>query len=276
MPTLFDAPSPSGRNNARLYLDSKGHLLDRYGRHWGGSQIRKMAFDALPPDLGTGEKPKKPMNWHASAARNDLNAALKKLCDVMGWEHEDAAGQVDDILAEHERKQVQEHAAALGVGGGKGAGKGALDKAKGAAARDDDDEEDEIDERVRKLLRGKGLADDDVEKAIELARKDREEARDSRPQPATRGGFGGRFSGATKDVESEYGGGHLLDLPDYTPDPDRFGSGYDPLKGRDPARNLPGRGISRTLSNDAAIASDAEFAREYPGIENVGTSEWGR
>jgi hypothetical protein len=49
MATLFACPSPSCRNDARLYLDSKGRLLDRRGAYWGKSQIRKMALDAALP-----------------------------------------------------------------------------------------------------------------------------------------------------------------------------------------------------------------------------------
>jgi hypothetical protein len=213
--------------------------------------------------------PARPLELPPVAGTFYRASALKAFCEATGLKHEDVADQLDELLDGHERERIRAHAAAIGVGAGKGAGAGALD--------DTDVDEDEVEERVREFLRGKGLADDDIEEAIEKVRRDREEARDSRPQPATRGGFGGRFSGATKDeVEAEYGGGHLLDLPNYAPDPDRFGSGYDPLKGRDPAARLPGGGTSRRLSNDAALATDDELAREYPGIENVGTSEWGR
>lgn len=273
MPTQFACPSPRGTNGAGLYLTKAGHLVDKHGRNWGRSAMKRMAQDAAMPEASSGPR-KPPMNPLASTARSDVNSALKRLCDALGLSHERIAEQVGDILKEHEREAIQEYARSLG--GGKGAGKGAIDKSK-AATDDDEDDDAAVEQRVRELLGSKGLDDEAIEEALKRVRADREAARDSRPQPATRGGFGGRFSGATKnDVEAEYGGGHLLDLPDYSPDPNRFGSGYDPLKGRDPARSLPGGGTSRRLSNDTVLASDADLAREYPGIENVGTSEWGQ
>jgi Pex14 N-terminal domain len=268
MPTpQFACPSPRGSNNAGLYLTKAGHLVDRHGRSWGRSSMKKMAQDAAMPDTS---RPTKPQNPQATTARVDIGSALQKFCAAHGLDPEKVRAEVDDLLNEHERRAIQSYAQSLGSGTG-GVGKGARDDDRGAAACDRDGDDDaSVEQRVREFLASKGLDDEEVEEALKRVRADREEARDSRPQPATRGGFGGRFSGATKDdVESEYGGGHLLDLPDYSPDPDRFGSGYDPLKRRDPARNLPGGGISRRLSNDAALASDADLAKEYPGIENV-------
>jgi hypothetical protein len=107
---LFDAPSPRGTNYAGLYLTKGGTLVDRRGRSWGASQMRRMALDAAM----TSSVPKKPHNPLATGARNDFDSALKELCDALGLETEEVAGQVGDIIDEHERKQIQEYAASLG------------------------------------------------------------------------------------------------------------------------------------------------------------------
>jgi hypothetical protein len=269
MPTQFACPSPRGTNGAGLYLTRAGHLVDKHGNHWGRSSM-KMALDAaLATPMSTG--PKKPQNPLASQARSDHAAALKKVADVLGLP-EEVMDRIKTIIEEAERVQIQEYAASLG--GGKGAGKGAIDKSKAATDDDDEDDDASVERRVRELLSSKGLDSETIEEALKRVRADREAARDSRPQPATRGGFGGRFSGATKDdIESEYGGEHLLDLPDYSPDPNRGEPGYNPAvyrAGLAAARELPGGGVSRRLSNDRALeASDEQMAKDYPGIENV-------
>jgi hypothetical protein len=257
MTTMFLCPSPKGTNNAKLFLNSRGELLDRRGNYWGRSQI--MAMDAAM----ASSVPKKPHNPLASGARNDFDSALKELCGALGLETEEVAGQVGDIIDKHERKQIQEYAQSLG--GGKSAGAGAVDRhRRGAGARDEDAE---VEQRVRKLLADKGLDEETIEEALEKVRADRAAAKDRLPVPATRGGMGGHLSKDDFDVEYP---NNLIDMPDYAPDPNRFSSGYDPLKMRDPARNLPGGGTSRRLSNDAAIcASDEEMEALYPGIENV-------
>jgi hypothetical protein len=175
MATMFSCPSPRGTNRAGLFLNSRGELMDRKGNYWGRSQI--MALDAAM----ASSVPKKPHNPLASGARNDFDSALKELCGALGLETEEVAGQVGDIIDEHERKQIQEYAASLGGG----VGAGALDKSKrGAGAIDDA----EVEERVRKLLADKGLDDDVIEEALEKVRADRAAAKDRLPVNALEGG----------------------------------------------------------------------------------------
>ena len=101
---------------------------------------------------------------------------------------------LDDEQHKALRELVDQHLSGEAQGAG---GKGAID-------RDDDDiDEDEVEERVREFLRGKGLADDDIEEAIEKVRADRTAARDRLPVPATRGGMGGHLSGRSKDDEAD-------------------------------------------------------------------------
>ena len=250
--TLFDAPSPSGRNAAKLYLNSKGQLFDRHGNNWGRSSIATMAQDAAL-------KPRRKLayddNETSPSAKRDaprgqedlarLRAAIKELALATGHDDGDYQKMLDNVLG---RRRAD----------------------GGANATDEDADADaDVEEQVREYLASKGLADDDVEEAIQKVRADRKAARDSRPQPATRGGFGGRFSGATKDVDLDYPN-NFVDMPDYSPDPNRFAPHYDPLKMRDLAARLPGGGVSRRLSNDAAIeATDEQMETAYPGFLNV-------
>jgi hypothetical protein len=267
MATLFDAPSPTGRNDAKLFLNSRGQLLDRYGRHWGGSQIRKMAHDALPPDVhgapGAGEKPD-----HERSAQ-EMKAEMQKLVDDYDL-HDEVAAAVMALCEKHfpasaSNKRGPGPDAVKGAGARDrhrvGRDAGPLSRHRAPGGRDDDD--DEIDEKVREFLRGKGLDDESIEIAIKKAREDREAARDSRPQNAIHGGRGGRLSGVVKDAESpeslevQYPGiGNVL---------------RDTLGELDRERFAPLGGGSRPmLAGDAVICmDDAELAQLYPGIENV-------
>jgi hypothetical protein len=255
MSTLFDAPSPRGSNHAGLFLNAKGQLFDRHGRSWGRSQI--MALDAAlatTPESGEARTTRSTAEWAQSHAK----AALYEALSEAAREHElddQAHAALRDLIDQHLSGEAQE-----------AKGMGAVDRDRGKGAIDD-----EIDAKVREYLKGHGLDDESVERAIALARKDREAAaKDRLPVNALEDGMGGYRSGVGKhdvSVDVDYPN-NLIDMPDYSPDPDRFSSGYDPLKGRDPARNLPGGGVSRRLSNDAAM-DDEELARLYPGIENV-------
>jgi hypothetical protein len=262
---MFAAPSPKGTNFQGLHLNSAGELFDRSGRRWGRSQIVRMALDAALPEAGRTQR--STAEWAQSHARTALYKTLDEACR----EHE-----LSDDQSKELRELIDKHLS----GEAHNEGAGAIDRDRGKGAIDD---ETELDDKIREYLSGHGLAAADVERAIEIARRDREAARDSRPQPATRGGFGGRFSGATKDdVESEYGGGHLLDLPDYKPDPNRGLPGYDPNVYRASERavsKMAGGGTGRRLNTpahtptgDAALAFDAELTEL---IENVKVGVWG-
>jgi hypothetical protein len=283
MTATFNAPSPKGTNNAGLFLTRAGHLVDRWGNNWGRSSMRMAHDAALASPMSAG--PKRPQNPLAAGARGDVDSSLKRLCDALGLEHEEVAGQVDDILDEAERVQAREYAASLGAGAGEGAA--ATDKGKGAIDLDPDDE---IDEQIRRYLKGK-VDERSLEQAVEIARRDRialrdrEAVTDSRPENAINGGFGGHLSGVSKDAEESF----EREYP---------GSAYtrrDTYGVLDPARNLPphvptdpakvqaekaasrtaGGGIGRRYLSqtppvgDAALASDEQLAKEYPGFENV-------
>jgi hypothetical protein len=269
----FACPSPKGTNNAKLFLNSRGELLDRRGNYWGRSQIARMAQDqALDPPVAFGAERKwTPNDWQASHTRKALEAALQEATEAHGLDN-DQHRELLDLIHRHLKGEAQE-----------GRGAGATDNDDND---DDADNDDDFAQKVRAYLSGKGLDPKSIDQAVEIVTRNRAAGVDERPQNAIRGGFGGKLSGATKDeVEAEYGGSHMLDLPDYSPDPDR-----DRLPGYRQSvyaaseramRQVAGGGVGRRIdtppgASDAAIcASDEEMAREYPGIENVGTSMFG-
>jgi hypothetical protein len=257
---MFACPSPSGRNNAGLYLDTGGSLRDRHGNYWGKSQIRRMAHDAALAPEPSGEPQRSQRStaeWAQSHARTALYEALGEACR----EHEltdDEHTELRDLIDQHLSGEAQAD---------KGAG--AVDRDKGAAALDDD----EVFEKVREILRSKGLDDETIERAIEVAKKDRAEAKDRLPVPATRGGMGGYRSGRSKDRYDETD--FAKDYPESVTTADPYG---EPVSRRlerdaDPAREageraaarLPGGGVSRRLAAGDAVpcATDEEMAREY-------------
>jgi hypothetical protein len=262
-----------------MAFDSFSHAKNGSYLTKGGSMISRKdwsRFKGAVDELGSpaGEKPKKPMNWHASAARNDLNAALKKLCDVMGWEHEDMAGQIGDILDEAEAEQVRAHAATLGVGGN-GAGKGALDD-------DDEDDDASVERRVREFLASKGLDSETIEEALKRVKADREAAAKDRLPLNGRHGTGGHTSrgpSGSRYDETDF----MKDYPASVTTADPYG---EPVSRRlerdaDPAREageraaarLPGGGVSRRLAaGDEALGFDAELTQL---IENVKVGMFG-
>jgi hypothetical protein len=269
--TLFDAPSPRGTNHAGLFLTKAGHLVDRHGRDWGRSTMKTLALDAAldPPVAFGAERKWTPNDWQASHTRKALEAALQEATEAHGLDD----GQHKELL-----ELIHRHL------------KGEAQEGRGAGATDNDDNDDDADndddfaQKVRAYLSGKGLDPKSIDQAVEIVTRNRAAGVDERPQNAIRGGFGGKLSGATKDeVEAEYGGSHMLDLPDYSPDPDR-----DRLPGYRQSvyaaseramRRVAGGGVGRRIdtppgASDAAM-SDADLAKEYPGIENVGTSMFG-
>jgi hypothetical protein len=212
------------------------------------------------------------------AARSNLNGALSKACKAHGLDDEQHKALLD---------LVHQHLSGEGQEAGKG--KGAVDLDKGRGALDDDDEDADFAAKVREYLKGKGLADDDVERAIELARKDRAEATDRLPVPGPEG-RGGYRSGRSKDaeladLEKDYPG--ISNIPDVdnlgTLDPNRDRPGYNPSVYRASQRamsKVAGGGTGRRLATppgagDAALASDASLEADYPGISDIKTSMFG-
>ena len=259
--------------------------LPRHAKHGvlvtrGGSQIsredwpkmkRTLTFDELAsPNMSSG--PKKPFNPLATSARSDLHSAVKRFCDALGLEHEKVGGAVSDILEQHEAEAAQAHAQSFGAGTGKGAG---------ASALDDDDEVDldELDQKVKQYLEGHGLDPVSVKQALEIMRRDRAAAAVSDDElPNNRFGNGPpikRRLETDAELETDYPGSAAVMYDPMGSQPSNMSP--DPVKrlSERAVARIAGGGVGRRLqtppgAGDAALrASDADLAKEYPGIENV-------
>ena len=169
----------------------------------------------------------------------------------------------------------------------------ALAGARGAGALDDEGELDEeaIAETVRKILRSRGVDDETIEAAIEKANRARGEAKDRIPKNGMHGtgghtsrGPSGSRADSDADMEADYPGisnvmrDTLGELDPDRGDPNAGKPGYNRqiyAAGLAAARELPGGGVSRRLSNDAALASDEALEADYPGISGIKTSMFG-
>jgi hypothetical protein len=253
----FACPSPKGTNNAKLFLNSRGELLDRRGNYWGRSQIARMAQDqALDPPVAFGAERKwTPNDWQASHTRKALEAALQEATEAHGLDN-DQHRELLDLIHRHLKGEAQE-----------GRGMGATDRNKGKGALDDAT----VEERVREILEAKGLDEETITEAIERVRADRAAAKDRRPENAIHSGMGGHISGVSKDAERSfeeeypdsrnttrdvYGEPHSESF-----DPNVGKPGYNPrvyAAGLRAAEALSGSGVSRRLSNDGALDEDIE------------------
>jgi hypothetical protein len=183
---LYAAPSPSGRNDMKLYLNSRGELLDKNGAFWGRSS--KMAHDEMPDGL-TPASTAKP-----SGREHEANERLKKLRVgvEMLLEKLDLSDHVCraffDLLRQTEPRSLHD------------VGPNAKDAAKHRRARDEEPDRADLQE----FLRGRGLSEDDLEEVdeiIEQAVSERGEVSDQLPVAAPRG-YGGRLSGQERKVEA--------------------------------------------------------------------------
>jgi hypothetical protein len=136
--TQYACPSPTGRNDAQLFLTRSGTLVDKHGRAWGKSSIRRLALDAALAPEASGRTQRSTAEWAQSHARAALFEALEEACR----EHEltdDEHKELQELVDGHLRREAQEV----------GKGKGSLDN---AAALDDDDEDNGFAEKVRSYL----------------------------------------------------------------------------------------------------------------------------
>ena len=259
-----------GRNAHPVYVTPHGSAITR--KDW--DRMKRLAYDdnELSP---SGERDGAATQDHLAK----LRAAIKKLALKSGKDDGEYQEMLDNVLEPH---------------GGQSRSDGAAATDRHRRARDADpldghgvpgDDADEVAEKVREILASMGWDDEKIEATLA---KHREEAMtDSRPEPGTRGGRGGRFSDAHKDAPTgRYPGiSSVLDNDAFEAEfpeskhttRDVYGAPaseqYDPVRwlGERAAERLPGGGVSpRMPAGDAAIrATDADLAREYPGIENV-------
>jgi hypothetical protein len=247
-----------GHDAHGVFMTKGGSMITK--RDWPKMK-RTLTFDELVSPTGAagaGEK-----DEHERKA-SEMRAAMQELMDGFDL-HDEVAGAISALLDKYFPAENRRAAGPNSVRG-KGARDGPLSRHRAPGGDEDDDFAG-----FRKLLRGKGLDDQSVERAVGYARRDREEAEDRIPKNGLYG-TGGHTSRGPSGNSRDYD----LDLPDttlgmgnYEPDPNRLSPTYDPSKGRDPAARLPGGGTSRRLSaGDAALDEDIErqIEREYgPG-----------
>lgn len=246
--------SPAHARNG-VFMTPNGSMITR--KDWGPMK-RKLAYDVdlSATNLGTGEKPKGPINWQANHARNDLHAALKEFCTALGLKHETVADAVKEILEQHEAEALQAQAAEAG-GAVSGKGAGALD--------DTDADEDEVAAKVREILAGMGWDDEKIEAA--LAKRREEGAEDVIPHSAIghrlhgRSGSGSIRPDTDAEMEQAYPGisNVLGERYGVQPEPPRSGIGVG-------GRRMP-------AGHDAALTIEEQIEREYgpgPGIGMFG------
>ena len=260
---MFAAPSPKNTNNAGLYLTKAGSLIDKRGAYWGRSQIVKLAMDAMPHDLGERDHERR---------GTDLQNEMQKLVDDFDL-HDEVGAAIMALYAKH-FPVPNRRAPGPDAVRGKGARDGPLSRHR-APGGDEDDDDDDFAEKVRAYLSGKGLSDDDVEKAIEIARRDRAaKVADELPENAIANGppIKCRVE-SDADLEKEFPG-----FSNTTADP--YGEALSARREREAdevrregeriGSRLPSGGVSRRLSND--VAFDAELTQL---IENVKVGVFG-
>jgi hypothetical protein len=253
---MFAAPSPKNTNHAGLYLTKAGTLVDRHGRRWGRSQIVKLAMDAALPGS------------EQSAAMTELRSALHRACNAAGLTTEQHQ-EIYDLIHEHLSGQAEEDRGAGATDRrGRARDAGPLDRHRVPGDEDGDDGF----EKFREYLRGQNLDHEAIEAAVAIAKRDHEiPTTDRLPDNARHGGMGGRLSGRSNDDDFDYGETEADPAPYTGLRPTELRPATEPFwnSGKDPVRNLPGGGTSRRLSNDRALATDADLTREYPGIEHT-------
>jgi hypothetical protein len=264
----FDSPSHA---HAGVYVTRRGSAIVK--GDW--DKMRKLVFDEISATSAQPGEAKKwsSADWAKSHARHAVTDAIAKACHQHNIDDETHAA-LRDLVNQHFSGEQDDE-----------------DKGKGAIDLDPDDE---IDEQVRRYLKGKVDAKT-LEQAIEIARRDRialrdreeESAKDRLPVNALEGGFGGHLSGVSKDAEESF----EREYPDsaYTKrdtygvlDPTRNLPAHvptDPLKvqAEKAASRTAGGGIGRRYLPQTPPAGDAGLAFDgMSDIEREVELEYGR
>jgi hypothetical protein len=251
---MFEMVFPDGKRRGMAF-DGHDHGVFMTK---GGSMITKKDWPKMKRTLayndnelsGSGER-------DGAGTQEDLaklRATIKALARKSGKDDGEYQKMLDNVLGHH------------GQSDGAAATDGPLSRHK-VPGGDEDDEDDEFAE-FRKLLRGKGLDDESVERAVGHARRDREEAEDVLPHNALGGRLHGRTgSGSIRpdsdaQLEKQYPGISRTSMDPYgAPRSDE--NPYDPTRrlGERLAERLPSGGSGRRLSNDAGLAADEDIER---------------
>jgi hypothetical protein len=238
---LYAAPSPSGRNDMKLYLNSRGELLDKNGVFWGKSQIARMARDEMPDGLSPASTAK------PSGREHEANERLKKLRVgvEMLLEKLDLSDHVCrafyDLLKQMEPRSLHD------------VGPNAKDAAKHRRARDEEPSHEEF----AKYLRSKGLDEEAIAEALEFAGYG--ETADALP---VAGPFHRLLARQTREPD-----GKMFEFPK-----ENLAPRYEPPESE---RRLSAR--DRRLARDSVPGSEADrhFREMFPNC-NVEVGEWPR
>ena len=155
-----------------------------------------------------------------------------------------------------------------------------------ADSPDHDRDEGHVENRLRRLahvLREAGLGEDDVEEAVELARRDYKKNNWNLPRNATKGGIGGRFSEASdhrkmsRDARKRKLGrdgrdaANKRDFYARFPQARRLTAGSQLLAGIPSGPpDQPARGVRRIAVDAADDSAAADFHRRFPGASRIG------
>jgi hypothetical protein len=216
---LFDAPSPKGTNRAQLYLNSAGYLFDRNGGYWGKSQIARLSRMAMDQEPGHGEvaeallKLRVDLEECISEANLDLHPEAKaEILKCLDRHVRPSQHQKRGLgPAWHERQQARDedtplHEFLRGKGLAEGHVREAarlaeehprppLRRAAGEANGRDDEEHVPDLEGIVRLLRDRGMSEDDVREALRIIGGG--ETSDAFP---VSGVLGGALSGHHRDI----------------------------------------------------------------------------
>jgi hypothetical protein len=194
---LFPCPSPTGRNDAGLFLNERGELCDKYGGLW--ARHGTMALDALPPGLPA---PKISDEERDMLDHEEKMAALcTELQHAMGESGLDLHPEARGVLIEIMNRHCQGHHSIRGR-----PHHGATDVEMRAALRHvagengHDADAPDLEEFV-KFLRQRGLDEEAIREALQIVQGSGE-ASDKFP---VSGVLGGALSGHHREAgESTY------------------------------------------------------------------------
>jgi hypothetical protein len=257
---MFACPSPKNTNHAGLYLTKAGHLVDRHGRDWGRSSMRRMALDQELD--GMSPAPSANEDDGCEEKMKALRVELERLTDVDGLNLGDKArGAIIRLLQKHCPDTWHRDG--------------------GAKARDAEPAERDPD-GLKHFLRGRGLSEDDLEELDEVlaAINERGEVSDELPVAGAEHAALPRGGGSVIKKHREPGEKTFQPASDSTsflrkfPEAARiggtFGSGqYDEaLNDRRTARQ---RRLAADASGDAA---GERLARKFPDLARIKVGEW--
>jgi hypothetical protein len=241
---LFPCPSPSGRNDAGLYLDRGGNLVDKHGALWG--RRGTMAMDSLPDGMSpSGTTAPSGREKEALEQLKKLRNGVEKLLEKLDLSDE-VCHEFYNLLGVTKPRSLRDV--------GPNAERGAKDSRRGRARDEEPDHEGLV-----KFLRSRGLDEQSINRVLEIARAaaaEEEEAEDKLPSNAL---HSGRSRDDVESFERRYP--EAARIRTAVPGHLQFEGAHDHRSTR----------RTRELAADAASdAAGLRLAKKFPGIERIG------